>query len=229
MFRAAIVEDSDSDRELLESYLEKSGGFIVSKFSSAVDFLTGYQPVYDLVFMDIDMTYLDGMSAAHKLRELDENVCLVFVTNLARLAVQGYEVAAYDFIVKPVSYEDFTGKMPRIVKRLESLARGRTLLVHSGTDIMRIAVDDIMYVEVMSHKLVYHLVRKNIVSYGTLKKVEEELADPCFVRCNKCYLVNLRYVTAIEENHAVVGGEKLLISYPRRTEFTKALTDYLCG
>ena len=68
MFRAAIVEDSDSDRELLESYLEKSGGFIVSKFSSAVDFLTGYQPVYDLVFMDIDMPYLDGMSAAHKLR-----------------------------------------------------------------------------------------------------------------------------------------------------------------
>lgn len=185
--------------------------------------------MYDLVFMDIDMPYLDGMSAAHKLRELDENVCLVFVTNLARLAVQGYEVAAYDFIVKPVSYEDFTGKMPRIVKRLESLARGRTLLVHSGTDIMRIAVDDIMYVEVMSHKLVYHLVRKNIVSYGTLKKVEEELADPCFVRCNKCYLVNLRYVMAIEENHAVVGGEKLLISYPRRTEFTKALTDYLCG
>ena len=84
MFRAAIVEDSDSDRELLESYLEKSGGFIVSKFSSAVDFLTGYQPVYDLVFMDIDMPYLDGMSAAHKLRELDENVCLVFVTNLGR-------------------------------------------------------------------------------------------------------------------------------------------------
>ena len=89
MFRAAIVEDSDSDRELLESYLEKSGGFIVSKFSSAVDFLTGYQPVYDLVFMDIDMPYLDGRSDAHKLRGLDENVCRWFGTNHARLAVQG--------------------------------------------------------------------------------------------------------------------------------------------
>lgn len=229
MFKAAIVEDSESDKKLLESYLKKLGGFIVSSFSSAVDFLTGYRPTYDLVFMDIDMPYLDGMSAARKLRELDENVCLVFVTNFARFAVHGYEVTAYDFIVKPILYEDFTDKMPRIIKKLESQTSGRMLLIHAGTDSIRIAVDEILYVEVMGHKLVYHMLRKNIVSYGTLKKVEEELTDPAFVRCNKCYLVNLRHVTGIEGNHAIVGGDKLLISYPRRANFTKALADYLCG
>ena len=53
--------------------------------------------------MDIDMPYLDGMSAARKLREADQSVCIIFVTNLARFAVQGYEVSAFDFMVKPLS------------------------------------------------------------------------------------------------------------------------------
>ena len=70
---------------------------------------------------------------------------------------------------------------------------------------------------------------KNVESYGTLKDVETLVDDKLFVRCNNCFLVNLRFVNAIEDKYAVVGEERLLISYPRRQEFKKALTDYLCG
>ena len=224
------MEDSAEERQLISDYLARYGGdFKVFTFSSAVDFLTGYQPQYDIVFMDIDMPYLDGMSAARKLREVDERVCLVFVTNLARLAVKGYEVSAFDFIVKPVSYADFSAKMPRILNRAELDKCSKTVLIRSGSDMVRVVVNEIMYVEVMSHRLVYHTADRLIESYGTLKSVEDLLSDGLFVRCNKCYLVNLRFVSAIEGGYAIVGGEKLLISYPRRAAFSKALADYLCG
>lgn len=228
MFHAALVEDNAEERARLADFLRRcEGEFAVEEFPSAVDFLTNYVPKYDLVFMDIDMPYLDGMSAAHKLRQLDEQMCLIFVTNLAQFALKGYEVSAFDFIVKPVSFSNFSVKMRRVVNHL-SARTAKTVLIRGEGNLQRVAVEDIAFVEITGHKLVYHTASKAIPSYGTLKSAEELLADPLFVRCNKCYLVNLRAVSAIEGNYAVVGKDKLLISYPRRAAFERALADCLC-
>ena len=228
MFHTALVEDNAEERARLAGFLQRcEGEFAVEEFSSAVDFLTNYVPKYDLVFMDIDMPYLDGMSAAHKLRQLDEQVCLIFVTNLAQFALKGYEVSAFDFIVKPVSFSNFSVKMRRVVNHL-SARTAKTVLIRGEGNLQRVAVEDIAFVEITGHKLVYHTASKAIPSYGTLKSAEELLAYPLFVRCNKCYLVNLRAVSAIEGNYAVVGKDKLLISYPRRAAFERALADCLC-
>ena len=229
MINIAIVEDNESEREILVGYLKKfSPKFSVEVFSSAVVFLTDYTPKYDIVFMDIEMPYLDGMSAAARMRKLDERTCLIFVTNLARYAIKGYEVSAFDFIVKPLTYANFTMKITRALNHLKTKSE-KEILVKSGGNTVRIAVADIKWVEIRAHKITYHLVDKDIVSYGTLKDAESLISDKLFVRCNTCFLVNLRFVDAIKDNCAVVGGENLLISYPRRVEFKKALTDYLCG
>lgn len=229
MITLAVVEDNDDERARLAEYLRRySENFSIDEYSSAVDLLTNYVPKYDVIFMDIDMPYLDGMSAAHKLRELDEKACLIFVTNLAQFALKGYEVSAIDFIVKPVSYLNLSVKMHRIMNHLSAHVE-KEVLIRAERNLIRVSVDNIMYVEIMGHKLIWHIVGRQIVSYGTLKSAEELLTDPLFVRCNKCYLVNLRFVSAIEGNYAVVGKDKLLISYPRRAAFEKALADYLCG
>ena len=229
MIHTAIVEDDKSEREVLKGYLERySDLFDVALFSSAVDFLTNYVPKYDLVFMDIDMPYLDGMSAAKKLREADERVCLIFVTNLAKFAIKGYEVSAFDFIVKPVAYSNFALKMDRVMNHFAAKTE-REVLVRTEGNLVRVSLSNICYAEVMNHKIIYHTVEKDIVSYGTLKSVEELLDDSLFVRCNKCYLVNLRFVSAIEGSFAIVGKDRLLISYPRKASFEQALADYLCS
>lgn len=229
MINVAIVEDDERERGQLVDYLNRyADKFTIETFSSAVDFLTNFVPKYDIVFMDIDMPYLDGMSAAHALRERDRQVCLIFVTNLAKFAVKGYEVSAFDFIVKPVTYSNFSLKINRAMNHL-STKTDRAVMVRSGGNIAKVSVKSILYVEVMNHKIIYHTIDGNIVSYGTLKSVEQLLCDPLFVRCNKCYLVNLRFVFAIEGNYVVVGEDKLLISYPRKAEFERALADYLCG
>lgn len=229
MIKVAIVEDNKRECDVLVEYLQKfSPKFEIKTFDSAVVFLTGYTPTYDMVFMDIDMPFLDGMSAAAKLREVDRHVCLIFVTNLARFALDGYEVRAFDFIVKPYSYAVFAAKMTRAVKSLD-LKPQREILIHTSTGSVRTDVSEILYVEISKHKITYHLVDKQVTGYGTLKTVESLIDDRLFVRCNSCFLVNLRFVIAIEDKYVLVGKEKLLISYPKRQEFKKALTDYLCG
>ncbi len=229
MYRVAIVEDEVAEREnLAENLARYSGMFEIRMFPSAVEFLTDYKPVFDIVFMDIDMPYLDGMTAAHRLRELDADVCLIFVTNMAKFALKGYEVSAFDFIVKPVSYPAFSLKLDRILRHL-GVRTDKSVLIQSGRDkLLRVAVADILYVEVMGHKIVYHLPDQKVLSYGTLKSVEDAIDDKFFVRCNNCYLINLRHVVAIEGNYVKVGDERLLMSAPRKSSFEQALADFLC-
>lgn len=133
MINVAIVEDEKPAAELIGSYLQEFGRqeeeeFSVRVFGDAVSFLENYKPDFDLVFMDIMMPSIDGMRAAKKLRERDRNVQIIFVTSMSQFAVKGYEVAALDFIVKPVSYFDFCIKMRRAVFAVRS-CDGRSVVV----------------------------------------------------------------------------------------------------
>ena len=115
MLRVAIVEDNDRDAEYLLSHLKRYGREneveIESKrFSNGILFLEQYQGQYELIFMDIDMPAINGINVAKMLRERDNHVLLIFVTALARFAVNGYEVDAFDFIVKPLQYNFFSSK-----------------------------------------------------------------------------------------------------------------------
>ncbi len=125
MINVAVVEDEDSAAETLSEYFErysheKGAQFHIVRFDNPVNFLTNYKSKYDLVLMDIDLPDMDGMEASRRMREIDNLVTLIFVTNLSQYAVYGYEVNAFDYVVKPVSYFDFALKLERAVKRIEN-------------------------------------------------------------------------------------------------------------
>ena len=109
MFRIAIVEDDTSCAEQLEEYLRRYGReageeLEVCRFSDGLELADGYRPIYDLILLDIEMPHLDGMTAARKIREADSEVLLLFITNMAKYAISGYEVEALGFMLKPVNY-----------------------------------------------------------------------------------------------------------------------------
>lgn len=168
---------------------------------------------------------MNGMEASFRLRELDDNVTLIFVTNMAQYAVKGYEAQAFYFIVKPVSYFNFSQKLDKAIKRAESLA-DKEISINCNRSIIRIKINKLRYIEVMGHQMIFHCESGNYVTYGSLKDIESELESSGFARCNNCYLVNLRFVSEIRNYEAIVDGEKLKISRPKRKNFESALNNY---
>lgn len=231
--RVAIVEDSQLETKTLKEFFLKFGereniSFHIKSYESGESFLVDYQPVYDMILMDIGLPKMNGMDAASQLRQIDETVMLVFVTNMAQFAVSGYSVNAFDFILKPIYYTHFELKMQRMVKHLSSRVSS-PILINDGNDIQRLSASHLQYVEVQNHDLVYHTTGGLYHSHGTLKEAEKQLNSSSFARCNRCYLVNLNYVESINGNIVRVGTDDLQIGRTRRKEFIEALNRYLGG
>lgn len=232
MLNIAIIEDEIKTQELLKSYFadftKQSGEvFQISCFDNPITFLSNYKANYDIVLMDIELPHMNGMEASHKLREMDKAVTLIFVTNMAQFAVEGYSVNAFDYIVKPISSDDFSLKLERAILRIKSNDDPKIkILVNYAVKL--ISVSQLKYVEVIGHKLVYHtLDGEDYPTTGTLKDVETKLRGKGFAKCNSCYLVNLRHVSDVDGQTVTVGGEVLQISYPKRKDFMRALNDFL--
>ena len=231
----AWVEDSPETKDLAISFLrryesEKRVSFDAHFFVSAEDFLSHYENQYQAVFMDVLLGEgkLDGMSAAAKLREIDDEVPLLFVTNMAKLVYKGYEVKAFDYILKPVTYPQFVMKMDRLMHEIvKGKAKNVIIITRSGMAV--IDVNKLVYIEVVSHKITYHSLNGVLEVNDTLKNCLKTFAPYHFMQCNKCYLINPAFVKRIENYNLYIGDEVLLISHPRKKEFTEQFMDYVLG
>lgn len=233
MRNIAIVEDEDKAAGLLSGYIDEyakknNQQFHVTRFTNGVDFLENYQSTFAVVFMDIQMPLKNGMDVAFALREKDKNVSIIFVTNLSQYAQKGYEVDAVSYLMKPVSYYDFAMKFKKALDIYSmNEEQGITLSVAGG--LCRVSTDRLMYVEVAKHRLYYHLVDDVIEVTGALSKVEDELKQYGFMRCNQCFLVNPKFVVSVKGYNVQVGNEELVISRPRKAAFMEELTAWLMG
>lgn len=229
--RIAWVEDSpdqiEAGKEYLKRYSEKRGVELRTDFYvTAEDFLKNYQFSYDIVLMDIELPGMDGMKAASELRRMDKDVILMFITNLSKLAAKGYEVDALDYILKPLSYPHFELKMNRALDRYLS-APVEKIEVESQSKVILLPVNRIKYVEVINHHLYYHLMQEKIEVRSTLKQAEKKLAKYGFLKCNACYLVNPRFIREIDKYEIDLGGEKILISHPKKKQFMEDFMNYV--
>lgn len=233
MIRIALVEDDASFRKQTSEYAarySKENGVEVQVdcFSEGLAFLEKYSSDYTVVFMDIEMPFMNGLTVAKKLREKDEFVPLIFMTNMAQYAIKGYDVNAIDYIVKPVAYGTFANKLQKAVKANEKYT-DYNFTVTKKDGKLRLQTSEIYYIEVINHKLIYHTVNGNVENSGSLTAVESELSRYNFSRCNTCYLVNLRFVSAVNENTVWVGKDALAVSRSRKKSFFSDLAAYRGG
>ncbi len=230
--KVAIIEDEEEAAENLKNCLLQYGkefrkDFEIHVFLNSEDFLDSFECQYAILFTDIDMPHVNGLLLAHRVREKDKKVTLVFVTNLTQYAINGYEVDAIDYILKPLTYNQFRLKMKRVLLHTEAMENNSSILVSTSNGKVAIPLDDLVYIESDDHLMTYHLKDStSIDSFGTMKGLEKNLPSS-FYRCNSCYIVNLNYVSGVEKSDVILkDGKHLAISRSRRKDFLVAIQNF---
>ena len=178
MLRIAIVDDEQQIREelcaMVSRFVDENGASLhVDCYAGGREFLES-GATEDIVFLDIEMGEPDGMETARLMRRAGLASEIIFVTNMAQYAVEGYEVRALDFIVKPVRYQSFAFKLRRAI---DVASRKKTARIELETreGLRRVSTSDIDYVEVVRHKLLYHPSRGVLEVWGTMREACERL------------------------------------------------------
>lgn len=231
MIHIALVEDEEEYRKKFLSYLrryEQESGrqFRISVFSDGEDIVSSYKADYDLILMDIAMRFMDGMTAAEKIRELDQEVVIIFITNMPQFVMKGYAVDALDYVLKPVNYFAFSQRIERAISRM-SRRREQYFTVPVRGGIRKLSVSNILYVEVQDHDLLFHTRNESILTRGSLAEVEAKLGNAGFFRCNKYCLVNLAFADSLQGIDLVVAGEHIQVSRAKKKAVLDALNNYL--
>lgn len=231
--KIAIVEDEAGYAQQLQDYIlrfqaEFQKILEVRHYPNGFLFLEEFKGQYDIILLDISMPGIDGMETAHRIRKIDGEVVILFVTNLAQYAIRGYEVDASDYILKPVTYFAFSQRLNRAISRVP-VRTSRSIIINHKMGTQKIKLDSIYYIESVGHDLVYHTSGGDYTSSGAIKDVELELSVYHFFRCNKGLLVSLQHVDGIVDGCAVVNGKYLQISRPRKNAFMDALANYIGG
>ena len=233
MIKIAILEESDADyTRICKAWdrfsKEENLSYQITHYKDSTSLLEQFHSQFDLIFLDIEVPGKNGMETAQEIRKIDNLAILVFLTNFSKYAVNGYEVNAADYMLKPLDYYSFALKMHKILHMLYQNIEKEITIMTKGL-LHRFSINELFYVEINNHDLIYHLDNETISTRGSLSEVEKSLPKNSFSRCNNCYLVNLKHVTKIKDNTVWIGKNELTISRPKKKMFLNDLTNYIGG
>lgn len=229
--RIALIDDNKSETDLLEKYLVEFGKgnnilFNVFVFNNAFELLENYAG-YDVIFMDIDMPQLNGIDAAKELRKHDRNAVLIFVTNLAQFAINGYEVNALDYVIKPLGYYDFSLKMKKAMRYC--VKEENKISINTSEGMVSVSFSDIYFVEVSLHYINYYTAIGDFRSRGVFREIVKKFGPEGFAKLSRSFLVNLKHIRSLKNNTINIAGHSLPISRKEKESFMRIYSDYLGG
>lgn len=230
MLLVSIIDPSKEDvthlSALIERYFRRSGTAYVQRvYQSGMEFVRSAENS-DIVFLETDLEKLDGLETARIIRKLGNEAQLIFIARGAEMAIHGYSVDALDYLLKPVEPADVERALDKAVRRLSSRSCAYLALkLPNGT--ASISTNDITYVEVFDHNLVYHTTGGDYTVRGRLGDVYEQLDHDYFLACNRSFIVNLRYVTEICTDHVILNGTKISVSKSHRKEIQSRFSAFM--
>ena len=231
MINVCIVEDELEAANLLKGYITKYGNtsneqFSITHLSDGIDLVDDYKGQFDIILLDIQMKHMDGMAAAEKIRALDSDVIIIFITSTVSYAVQGYAVDALGYVLKPVPYPQFAQLFEKAILRVQSKKQHVYIKVSVDDKQLKLDCDSVYYIESQRNNVVIHAKDNDYVTIGPLKRFEEMLEEHGFSKCHNAYLVNLSHVEAVQKEEVLLGQNIYLpISRARKKEFMAALTE----
>ncbi len=228
MIETLVVDDEPLAAALIRSYVERTP-FLhlageVHTAEEALDIMA--KGNIDLVYLDIKMPRLSGMQVA---RMLPPGVRVVFTTAYSDHAVEGFRVGALDYLLKPVSYEEFLESATRALRDLtpaeSRIQPGGHLLVKSEYRLLRIPFGDIEFIEGLKDYVKIYISgeAKAVLSLMSIKSLEDGLPSANFMRVHRSFIVNLDKVRVIERNCIIMLGRAIPISDSYRKAFMERI------
>lgn len=193
---------------------------------------------FDLIFLDIDLkSEQNGLDIAKELRLKNKTSSIIIVTNLAQYAIKGYEIDAMAFCVKPLSYADFYMQMQKFTSRYENRTSFK-VVIDEVTECKKIIIQssDIYYIDIKKHYLEYHTKNGNYITRGNLKDCyndivnfyhERNIKNCPFFRINSGVIVNIAYITALDNDVVIVNENRLSVSRSNKKEFLSAFSEQI--
>jgi DNA-binding LytR/AlgR family response regulator len=220
-----IVEDEPAAQSILENYISRCPGLCCcGKFAdafSAQAYLDS-NPV-DLIFLDINLPEMSGVSF---LRSLVHPPLVIFTTAYSQYAVDGFDLEAIDFLLKPFSFERFYKAVNKAREKFNTRntpVSSTKLTVKSGKRIYQLAIDDIRFIETCGDYVTIHCSDKKLVVHGTLKNWEEKLKSLSFLKVHRTTIVNLQKIDHLEGNLVCIGEHKLSVSEPFKEQLLERM------
>jgi len=214
----AIIDDEPLAAGLLESYARKTPYLdLTGSYNSAILAMKDLRenPV-QLIFLDIQMPELSGIEFA---KILPKDTRIIFTTAFPQYAVEGYKVNALDYLLKPISYEDFLKSTDKalewytVIQRQDTYRRDRFMFVKTDYKLQRINLDDILYIEGLKDYVRFYLKNgERVMSLMSMKKLEEYLPRPEFLRTHRSYIVHMTETPLVDRFRIVFGETYIPVS-----------------
>lgn len=236
MIKIVICEDEKEQQELLKLYMDKifeglSIKYSLEIFNSGEELLKRYSKDTQLLLLDIQMGTINGMDTARKIREIDEDVEIIFITALIEYVLEGYEVRAYRYLIKPIKYDDLKNNLLNCIKEIK--IKNKYIIVKEQGNRIKLDINEITYVEVQKETITIHTLSKIYKINETMNNIEKEINCTRFFRCHKSFLVNLEHIKSIKQYIAVLeNNEEVPISRYRfketKDKFFELIEEKLC-
>ena len=225
-----IIDDEPLAAQLLATYAQKTPFLhLVGTYNSAVTAIKDIRDKQiDLLFLDIQMPELSGLEFASI---LPQNIQIIFTTAFSQYAIQSYKYNAVDYLLKPISYEDFLKASNKALERSEAShamkrePSDRFIFVKSEYKLIRVDYDDILYVEGLKDYVKIYLDgdKKPVMSLMNMKRIEDSLPAPEFLRTHRSYIVHMSKIHHIDRFRIVFGDNFIPISDSYKDEVQKYL------
>ncbi len=224
-----IVDDEPIARNILLEYIHRDDRLLISGnyalVTDALRELNIKKP--KLIFLDIKMPHISGFEM---LRSMPQHPYIIFTTAFREYAVDGFNLNAVDYLLKPFSFERFlqavnkvhvlyTAETDKPVAGNITDESGKYIFVKSNGKFVRINLEDIYYIEALKEYVRIYTAENNYVVYQTMQNLEDKLPPELFYRIHRSYIVGLRHIKSIEGNSVMVHKTQLPVSRYSKDEF----------
>lgn len=237
MVKIALCDDeaiiTDQVNEIIKQYQMERKIEISSDIYYDGESLSLTENEYDIIFLDIYMKGLDGIETAKKLRKRDKRVEIIYLTSYAGLTREALSVHAFDYLEKPVRKEAIFAMLDEVLEKIihkksNEEVKKKLVVLNSGKNTLRLAVDDIYYFERTDRKIVAVTKKGNLNVYETIAALEEKLRQYDFVTPHQSFLVNINNIKDYIKDEIIMTNHDIVpVAQKRASEFKRIMREFL--